>query len=299
MKHSLHGQTGERADRVSKPVKLKTDYLKYLLDFYYPLHFFAVFRSHELYNVEPFIHLLRSPILDFGCGDGTIASLLFGSEVDYGLDVSRSAARIAAQRQAYKVTLLADGLAIPLPGGSLGGVFSNCVLEHVAVIPSTIREIARVLQSGAYFVATCLSPSYYTMNPVFSFVDRPLLGRLRSRMIGEENRLHNHVSVHSVEEYQRMFSDNGMLLEGHSHYAPEPVARFCSKWDTLSKYRVPYPFGLRHTGFLIRYLRLRYTRFASKEETVTRWYHRFYPICYDRMNSGRIGVGQILVARKL
>lgn len=280
-------------------VKLKTDYLKHLLDIYYPLHFFAVFRSHELYNVEPFTNLLRSPILDFGCGDGTIASLLFESRVGFGLDTSRCSVQIAAQKQVYKTALLADGLAIPLSSDSVGGVFSNCALEHIAEMPSAVREIARVLRSGAYLVATCLSPFYYTMNPVFSLVDVPFLGRLRRRMIREEDRLHNHVSIHSVEEYQEMFRDNGMALEAHSYYAPEPVVSFCNKWDTLSKYVVPYPIGLRHTGFLVRYLQFRYVRLANREETAKRWYRKYHRLCYHRMNSHGIGAGQILVARKL
>lgn len=276
-----------------------TDYLRHLLDGYYPLHFFAVFRSHELYNVEPFIHLLQPPILDLGCGDGTIASLLFGSRVSYGLDSSWHAVQIATQKQAYDVALLGDGSAIPLPSNSVGGVFSNCALEHIADMPRTIREIARILRSGAYLVATCLSPAYYTMNPVFSFFDKPALGWLRRRMIEEEDKLQNHVSVHNIEEYRQMFSNSGMLLETYRHYAPESVARFCSKWDTLSKYVVPYPIGLRHAGSLVKYLRLSYVRFASKEETVKRWYRKYYHICYHRVNARGTGLGQILVARKL
>ena len=280
-------------------MSLTTDYLKQLLDYYYPLHFFALFRSHELYSVEPFIHLLRPPVLDFGCGDGMITSILFGQAVDYGLDISRRATRLAAQKKAYRVTLLAGGPAIPLPSDSLGGVFSNCVLEHVAELQCTIREVARVLRSGAYFVATCLSPYYYTMNPVFNWVDTPLLGWLRRRMIREENKLHNHVSVHGVEEFQQMFHDNGMLLEAHNYYAPARVAELCNKWDTLSKYVVPYPVGLQHKGLLVRYLQLRYARLSSKRETVDKWYQEYRPLCYSRTHSHEIGVGQILVARKL
>ena len=60
----------------------RADYLSELLRLYFPLHFFAVFRAHELHNVEPFIGLLEPPVLDLGCGDGLISNLLFGRPLE-------------------------------------------------------------------------------------------------------------------------------------------------------------------------------------------------------------------------
>ena len=108
---------------------------------YFPLHFFAVFRAHELHNVEPFIGLLEPPVLDLGCGDGLISNLLFGRPLEYGIDPSESAVESARRSRAYATTLSGDAHRIPLPDRSLGGIFSNCVLEHVPDLAALYREV--------------------------------------------------------------------------------------------------------------------------------------------------------------
>lgn len=278
---------------------LKTDYLKILLRAYYPLHFFALFRAHELYNVEPFIQLLYSPILDLGCGDGTIAKILFGSPLDHGIDLSTLALKKARETKAYKITLYGDAHALPLEDNSCGGIFSNCVLEHISETPALIMEISRVLKSGAYFVATCLSPLYYAMNPLFNLFDKPGLRQFRQWMITAENDLHNHVSVFNIEEYRQMFEAHGMILEKHKYYATASISRFCNKWDTASKYRIPFSLKLSHNGLLVKYLQLRYYILADKEAVINKWYADFKDICYDRNEANQTGMGQILVAKKL
>ncbi len=279
--------------------EVRIDYLETLLSLYYPLHFFALFRAHELYSVEPFIKVLSAPVLDLGCGDGLIANLLFESSLDYGIDRSRSAVQQAKGNGVYKTVFHGNGHTLPFKDSSVGGVFSNCVLEHIPDMPGLIQEIARVLRPGSYFVATCLSPFYYTHNPVFKIFDKPLLRWFRRNMIAQENKLHNHVSVFSIQEYRQMFGYHNMVVEKHKYYATRTVAEICSTWDTASKYVIPLPLGLRHKGLLIRYLQLKYRLFAQKDVMVKKWYNELYEICYNRNDDDQIGVGQILVVRKL
>jgi len=279
---------------------LRTDYLKLLLDAYFPLHFFALFRAHELYNVEPYIGLLNPPILDLCCGNGLISQMLFGHVLDFGIDRSENVVLAAKKRSTYKTVFHGDVHQIPLDSGSLGGIFSNCALEHIADLPSLVTEISRILKPGAFFIATALSPFYYTLNPVFKLFDRQPLRWLQRKMIAAENELQNHVSIVGVGEYRQLFESNGMSMDLHKYYATESVANFCNKWDTASKYVVPYPVGLRHKGVLVKFLSIRYGhRINSKEETVRRWYKQFYNLCYSRNDLNKVGVGQILVARKL
>ncbi len=56
---------------------MNKNYLKILLEKYYPIHFFSLFRAHELYSVSPFLKYLQHPILDLGFGDGLIAQIIF------------------------------------------------------------------------------------------------------------------------------------------------------------------------------------------------------------------------------
>lgn len=275
---------------------MKTDYLKSLLEHYYPLHFFALSRAHELYNVEPFIGLLKPPILDLGSGDGLIARLLFGRQLEFGIDPSEKAVSKAKETMSYRQVFLGDARSIPLEPNSLGGVFSNCALEHIPQLEACIKEVARVLRPGSYFVATAISPFYYSLNTVFKGLDKPGLRWLRRKAIRAENALQGHVSVFDRETYGKIFQANGMKLEIHKYYCAGQVASFCSLWDTLSKYVFPYPAHLIHGGILTRYLQLRYGR-KPRRNQIDSWYERFYEICYQR-NGSNMGIGQILVAKR-
>lgn len=280
-------------------MKINNDYLKQLLEDYFPLHFFALFRAHELYNIEPYIQLLKDPVLDLGCGDGLISKLLFGRVLDFGIDPSETATEKAKQNNSYKTVFCGDAHNIPLEKESLGGIYSNCVFEHIPDIPDLIKEVSRVLKPDAYMVATCNSAYYYTNNPVFNALDKPLLRKIRNIMIEKENKLHNHVSILDVEEYKNIFKDNGMILKEYKYYATKPISSFCSKWDTLSKYDPPNFREIKHRGCLIKYLEFRHKNLASKDTTINKWYEKFKDICYDRNNLNKTGTGLILIAKKL
>ena len=180
----------------------------------------------------------------------------------------------------------------------MGGVFSNCVLEHIPDLEKLVSELARVLRPGACVVATGLSPFFHTLNPMFRFFDRSGGRWIRRRMMREEDRLHHHVSVHCMEEYRRMFEEKGFVVETLRYYAHPPLARFCLAWTSAVKYVVPYPAWLTHNGLLRRYLVVRYRYLADREKTIARWHERFSPLCYHRNGPGEIGAGLILVARK-
>jgi SAM-dependent methyltransferase len=279
--------------------EIKNDYLRFFLDYYYPIHFFALYRAHEMYNIEPFINVLAHPILDLGCGDGVIAQQLFKEKLEYGIDLDLCALDKAKKVKAYSHTIFASAHSIPLQGNSLGGIFSNCVLEHIPDMESVIKEISRTLKPQAYFVGTCLGPEYYSLNPAFTMLGRPLLKHLKYMMINQENKLHNHVSVFRMEQYKKMFEDNGMALRFHKYYAPEPIFKLCSLMDTLSKYDI-LSNKLVHNGLLIKYLKLRYKILNNnKEANIEKWYQKYKDICYDSNSSNRVGVSQILVAQKL
>ncbi|MCC6617009.1 MAG: class I SAM-dependent methyltransferase [Anaerolineae bacterium] len=277
---------------------VKTDYLRALLEAYYPRYFFALFRAHELYNVEPYIDQLQDPILDLGCGDGLIVKLLFQRQLDYGIDLSERAIERAKQSGYYKTVFLGDGHQTPLEDNSLGGVFSNCVLEHISDMPGQIAEVSRVLRPGGVFVATCLTPQYYNLNPVFHSLDERGWQWLRQPMIEAENKLHHHVSVYSVDDYNRFFEQTGMKLEAHQYYAPPELLKVTHSWDTPSKYILPPPFPLTHHGWLIMYLYARYGM-SPRPEVVDRLYAQYEKLVYHRDRETQVGAAQILVARKL
>jgi SAM-dependent methyltransferase len=276
----------------------KKDYLAGFLRDYYPLHFFALYRAHELYSAEPFAERLESPVLDLGCGDGIVAASLFEAPLDYGIDPSGPAAEAARKSGVYRTVFTGDAHAIPLGEGTLGGIFSNCVFEHIPDLPGLIAEMARVLREGGRVVATCLSPGFYELNPLHRFLDRPGLRPLRRRMMEGEDRLHHHVSVYGADEYRRLFEAGGFEIEDVVPYAPPPLAGFCLAWTSAVKYESLFPLRLSHNGLLRRYLSLRYRYLASRERTIRKWHERFFPLCYRRCAPGEAGAGLVISARR-
>ncbi len=97
--------------------------------------------------------MLQKPLLDFGCGDGSFAAVLF-TEIEYGVDIDADALKTAKQFRLYDTLLQSDRNVIPLADASVNSVMSNSVLEHVQDLEGAISEISRVLGANGTFVFT-------------------------------------------------------------------------------------------------------------------------------------------------
>ena len=274
----------------------KKDYLKILLEKYYPIHFFSLFRAHELYSVAPFLKYLQKPILDLGCGDGLIAKILFEHKLEYGIDPSSIAINSALKKDIYEQTFLGTAHDIPIPDNTLGGIFSNCVFEHIPDIDKLAKEISRVLKPNGYLVTTCLTPQYYELNPFFKWLNNPLTQKLRNTLIEKENKLHNHVSVYTTNEYKKIFAKYGLLLEHQKYYSTQNSVSKTCLLDTLSKFR--WSKTLSHKGFYIDYLYKKYP-LSKKDKMINKWYKNLYDYCYDENSNNEDGTAQILVFKKV
>ena len=201
------------------------------------MHFFATFRAHELYNLEPYVELLDGPILDLGCGDGFIANELFQKQLDFGIDISEAVIEEAKKNDFYKEVFCTSAHNLPFEDNSIGGVFSNCVLEHIPNLDKVFSEVSRVLKPGGYFIASCNNNYYYSYDQAFNFLESINKKELLSTMVKKENELHNHVSVFNEEDYLKFLSNNSLHLEKCIYYSPKNIIKFVSLWDTLSKYK--------------------------------------------------------------
>jgi len=105
---------------------------------------------------------LPSPVLDMGCGDGHFASVTFSEPVDIGVDPDLRSLREARRRGAYSSLIQADGAILPLSGGTIASAFSNSVLEHIPHLDRVLKELGRVMVSGAPLVFTVPNPGYRT-----------------------------------------------------------------------------------------------------------------------------------------
>lgn len=120
--------------------------------------FFALIRPQEAQLFEENKKYIKSPILDFGCGDGFFAKLVFEDQINIGLDLKDNLrVNEAIKNKIYKKIVLYDGNKIPYPDNYFQTVISNCVLEHIPNLNLSLKEIYRVLAPGGFFMTTIMT----------------------------------------------------------------------------------------------------------------------------------------------
>lgn len=93
------------------------------------------------------------PILDLGCGDGLVTSLVL-SRVEVGLDPDKDALARAAQMGIYERFVAEPAEVAQLPCESVSTVLSNSVLEHLLHLDAVLEAVARVLRPGGQLIFT-------------------------------------------------------------------------------------------------------------------------------------------------
>jgi len=93
---------------------------------------------------------LHGPVLDLGCGEGRLASLLAENVAWIGVDTSPT--QLAANP--YRPLVRADMRALPFGDGTFAEVTHLWCLYHLDEPSEAIREADRVLQSGGRYYAS-------------------------------------------------------------------------------------------------------------------------------------------------
>jgi len=101
------------------------------------------------------VHPVR--VLDVGCGDGRLASLVAAPEV-VCVDSSPAAVEAAAARGLE--AQVADARELPFPDGSFDAVTCNHMLYHLADPDQALAEFARVLRPGGRFAGIYNAPEH-------------------------------------------------------------------------------------------------------------------------------------------
>jgi SAM-dependent methyltransferase len=96
-------------------------------------------------------HEYRHPLLDMGCGDGIVTSMVL-KRVEIGCEPYLKAALAARDSNLYERIEPFPVEAADLPDGSFATVVSNSVLEHTPSLGPVIETVSRALAPGGYLV---------------------------------------------------------------------------------------------------------------------------------------------------
>jgi len=188
-----------------------------------------LFRSIELKLLKERLGYLfdtNAPIMDLGCGKGAAAEALFEKKIDYGLDNNITALEQAKKRGIYKRMVHADTKKIPLKNGSINLVFSNCVIEHIEDLDTTLKEVSRVLAQNGLFIFT--TPSHCFRK--YSVFSRCHLGKF-AKIYGKlRDKKYAHHHSHSLKEWSSILEKFGFeVIEGYYYIDKETL----ELWDFL------------------------------------------------------------------
>ncbi len=190
-------------------------------------YFRALLRSIEAGYYEGLD--LPSPTLDVGCGDGHFTTIAFNRPIEIGIDPDLPIMREAKSRHAYDLLLQADGAHMPLPDHSIASAFSNSVLEHIPHLDAVLRDVGRVLKSGAPFVFTVPNPGYRTQLSLPRKLSKAGLSALGKSYENWFMRMSRTINLDDEDGWERRLSVAGFTIERTFRYFP-PSSLHVLEW---------------------------------------------------------------------
>ncbi len=202
-------------------------------------------------------------ILDVGCGVGAFVTRLreFSGEV-YGVDIDEDRVREGAAQ--VPNLALSVGEYLPFASNTFDVVLLHEVIEHVTDDLETLREVARVLNSGGRAAVFCPNRLYpFETHGVFLgkryvFGNVPLVNWLPDAL---RDRLVPHARAYTHADLQRLYGKAGLRPELHTYVFPgfdhvEARRRLLGKALRVALYpleRTPLRiFGLSHFVLLAK-----------------------------------------------
>jgi len=188
--------------------------------------FMAIIRGQEAMLFKKYNKLIKSKVMDFGCGEGFFAGLVF-KKIDVGLDLfNNQRVKEAIEKKTYKTVKLYDGATIPYHNDTFNTIVSNCVLEHIPNINLSLKEIYRVLKPGGLFLTSVMTDQW----------ENNLFG---SKLFGDGYKKHMrktqfHENLFSNEEWQKNFKNVGFKINSIDGYLYKKSALWLDIFHYLS-----------------------------------------------------------------
>lgn len=172
--------------------------------------------------------------LDLGCGDGTLAAVLFSRVTGVrwtGLDIDPEDARIARQAGVYERVHTASATAIPEGDASFDVVFSNSALEHIEQLDQVLGEVRRVVRPSGRLVFTVPSESFRDELFWPRVIRAAGARRLTARYVAALDRRIAHVNYLSADGWRELLGRHGFEMTVCLPYLSRRAIGF---WETVA-----------------------------------------------------------------
>jgi ubiquinone/menaquinone biosynthesis C-methylase UbiE len=176
----------------------------------------------QLYQSQTF----QRPVLDVGCGDGLLASILFVDQIDTGIDPNASEIAVAESRKVYKELLHCFGSAIPKDDNTYRTAFSNSVLEHIKVIQPVLKEVFRVLEPGGVFYITIPTDQFEQYALISRILAKLGFNKLQLSFRRWYNNFWKHYHCYSPEEWETILRQGGFSVIKKTEFAGKNTCTF-------------------------------------------------------------------------
>jgi SAM-dependent methyltransferase len=199
----------------------------------------GLWRGAEIAALREQANLMTPPVLDLGCGDGLVTSMVL-SRVAIGLDPDGRALSKACSLGVYErmqPAAIQDAL---LPPGSVGTIISNSVLEHVPELNTALAAAARLLQPGGRLIFTTPTDAFgpWLVLPTGSYAD------WRNRQLA-------HLNLWPVTTWSERLARAGLAVELVRPYLRRHLV---TAWDALELMQQVRAGGRRIFGLAWRRL---------------------------------------------
>ncbi|HVZ80824.1 MAG TPA: class I SAM-dependent methyltransferase [bacterium] len=192
----------------------------------------AFWRSLECHRFSK--ERLEHPVLDVGCGDGFLARVAFGGNLEAGIDLDKAEVERAIASKSYKKALCASATEIPFPKGSFKTVVSNCVLEHIPDLDKALKEIHRVLKPRGRLLITVPSECYSSDTFFRGVLTRMGLKGLGKWYIDNLNKTFKHYHVDDAATWTKRLKKAGFKTVKTDYIIPIPTFHVYERWMILA-----------------------------------------------------------------
>lgn len=194
--------------------------------------FLGLIRAKELELFHRFlpppVTLSRLKILDFGSGDGFFTRTLFETTqiLLTGIDLDNRAASKAMREGIYSQFSLCEGPLLPFKNNTFDLIISNSVLEHVANLPQTMKELSRTVKRGGTILCSVMTDRWEA-----HLLGRLCLGQSYAEWLRRRQK-HNHLL--NFDEWHNHFENAGLAVREVIGYMDKKASRWLELLHYLS-----------------------------------------------------------------